>query len=322
MATQLSEQLDVEARSRQLADIAKREREEKTRAAAAAVAKQEMDERAKAPEEVTPNAQPVQSQEGIADLSSEETAATAATAQVDDGEVAPAPMNGSSPPHLPASKPIKSPSALSPPSLNPAAPAFQPRFAPATPPTPPSPVEAAPAAAPSVPAPEDFPSLPNGHNVAEKPDEAGSPTTSNGPAAHESVHDAESLANVGKSWAEIVKENAPSAENGADDLAAEGEKSDVEQVEDDSEPRMASQELNGNAGTESDELAQSPQVEETLPKKTKAELWHEIKTLCTSLLGVFIRSNTAFTDFARCALRLLDEQRSPASSLRSTFSSS
>lgn len=282
LATQLSEQLDVEARSRQLADIAKRERDEKTRAAAAA-AKQEADERAKAEEEVQ-YSRSVQSQEGTADPSSEETAATAVTSQV-DGDAALSPVNGSSPPPAPTPEPAKSLSALSPPSLNPAAPAFQPRFAPATSPSPPpNPVEAAPTATPSAPAPEDFPSLPNGHAVAEKADEPGSPRF-NGPGVNESVHDAESLANVGKSWAEIVKENAPSAENGADDLSARGEKKDVEQVENDSEPRKANQEVNGKAGTESDEVPQSPQVEETLPRKTKAELWHEIKTLCASLLG-------------------------------------
>jgi hypothetical protein len=319
LATQLSEQLDVEARSRQLADIAKREREEKTRAAAAAVAKQEMDERAKAAEE-TPSSQSVQSPEGTAtDPSSKETAATAAAAQVDDGKVAPAPINGSSSPPLPAPQPAKSPSALSPPSLNPAAPAFQPRFAPATSPSPPpNPVEAAPTATPSAPAPEDFPSLPNGHTVAEKLDEASSPT-SNGPGAHESVHDAESLANVGKSWAEIVKENAPSAENGADDLPAGAVKKDVEQVEKDSEkPRTANQDVEGNARTESDEVAQSPQLEEALPKKTKAELWHEIKTLCTSLLGGS-SSIRPISDLDRCALLLLFEQHSLASSLRPMF---
>lgn len=284
LATQLSEQLDVEARSRQLADIAKRERDEKTRAAAAAAAaKHEADERAKAEEEAQ-HSQSVQLQEGAADPSSEENAATAVTDQV-DGDAAPSSVSGSSPSPAPAPEPAKISSALSPPSLNPAAPAFQPRFAPATSPSPPNPVEAAPTATPSAPAPEDFPSLPNGHAVAEKPDEAGSPSL-NGPGVDESVHDAESLANVGKSWAEIVKENAPSAENGADDLPAGGEKKDVEQVgNDNSEPRMANQEVNGKAGTESDEAAQSLQVEETLPKKTKAELWHEIKTLCTSLLG-------------------------------------
>lgn len=298
LATQLSEQLDVEARSRELADIAKRERDEKTRAAAAAAAKQEADERAKAEEEAQ-HSQPVQSQEGSANPSSEETAATAATAQV-DGDAALSPVNGSSPSPAPAPESAKSPSALSPPSLNPAAPAFQPRFAPVTSPSPPSPVELA----PSTPKPEDFPSLPNGHTVAEKPDEASSPT-SNGPGAHESVHDAESLANVGKSWAEIVKENAPSAENGADDLSGGAVKKDVEQVEKDSEkPRTANQEVEGNARTESDEVAQSPQLEEALPKKTKAELWHEIKTLCTSLLcGSW--SIRPISDLDRGALPLL-----------------
>ena len=297
LATQLSEQLDVEARSRQLADIAKRERDEKTRAAAAA-AKQEADERAKAEEEIQ-YSRSVQSQEGTADPSSEETAATAVTSQV-DGDAALSPVNGSASSPAPAPEPAKSPSALSPPSLNPAAPAFQPRFAPATSPSPPlNPVEAAPTATLSAPALEDFPSLPNGHAVAEKADEAGSPRL-NGPDVNESVHDAESLANVGKSWAEIVKENAPSAENGADDLSAGGEKKDSEHVENDSEPRKANQEVNEKAGTESDEVPQSPQVEETLPRKTKAELWHQIKTLCASLLGGS-SSIRSFSDFARYA---------------------
>ena len=319
LATQLSKQLDVEARSRQLADIAKRERDEKTRAAAAAAAKQEADERAKAEEEAQ-HSQSAQSQEGSANPSSEETAATAATAQV-DCDAALSPVNGSSPSPAPAPEPAKSLSAISPPSLNPAAPAFQPRFAPATSPSPPpNPVEAAPTATPSAPAPEDFSSLPNGHAVAEKADEAGSPRL-NGPGVNESVHDAESLANVGKSWAEIVKENAPSAENGADDLSAGGEKKDSEHVENDSEPRKANQEVNGKAGTESDEVPQSPQIEETLPRKTKAELWHEIKTLCTSLLGGS-SSIRPISDLDRCALLLLFEQPSPASSLRSMFSSS
>lgn len=312
LATQLSEQLDVEARSRELADIAKRERDEKTRAAAAAAAKQEADERAKAEEEAQ-HSQPVQSQEGSANPSSEETAATAATAQV-DGDAALSPVNGSSPSPAPAPESAKSPSALSPPSLNPAAPAFQPRFAPATSPSPPSPVELA----PSAPATEDFPSLPNGHTVAEKPDEASSPT-SNGPGAHESVHDAESLANVGKSWAEIVKENAPSAENGADDLSAGTVKKDVGQVEKDSEkPRTANQEVEGNARTESDEVAQSPQLEEALPKKTKAELWHEIKTLSFTRLVTSIYVLVLLTLQTHVQLALLG-RASYVSSLLSTL---
>ncbi|GAA5968775.1 hypothetical protein JCM8115_002086 [Rhodotorula mucilaginosa] len=312
LATQLSEQLDVEARSRELADIAKRERDEKTRAAAAAAAKQEADERAKAEEEAQ-HSQPVQSQEGSANPSSEETAATAATAQV-DGDAALSPVNGSSPSPAPAPESAKSPSALSPPSLNPAAPAFQPRFAPVTSPSPPSPVELA----PSTPKPEDFPSLPNGHTVAEKPDEASSPT-SNGPGAHESVHDAESLANVGKSWAEIVKENAPSAENGADDLSGGAVKKDVEQVEKDSEkPRTANQEVEGNARTESDEVAQSPQLEEALPKKTKAELWHEIKTLSFTRLVTSIYVLVLLTLQTHVQLALLG-RASYVSSLLSTL---
>ncbi|GAA5976731.1 hypothetical protein JCM10908_005609 [Rhodotorula pacifica] len=282
LATQLSEQIDVEARSRELADIAKREREEKNRRAA----KEAADEAAKrddeeqtrsvsAPEPIRSLAEP--STEEAPAPSSEEATASAAAKPKANGHLSTSDDDASPDPASPppsATRVAQSPPL--PPSLNPAAPAFQPRSAPATSPRPTVVEHAAPASA--VPT-EDFPGLSNGN--AHGPEdsshgEANSPKP-NGHMGHESVHDAESLANVGKSWTDIVKENAPSAENGGQEVDAQA--GEPERPEAQEEVKLPNGDANGDAAHEKVEVPQETREEDSAPKKSKAELWHEIKTL-------------------------------------------
>lgn len=177
---------------------------------------------------------------------------------------------------IPANGETTSMKASSLPSLNPAAPAFQPRSPPPATTSPPPP-----SSAPK----EDFPALSNGHaNGHASPPPVVAPSSPNGGMA-DSHADEASLAQVGKSWAEIVREDsAPSAENGTNAVDV-GETSQ----------HSTSDELAETAGSSAtgslpEETAAAPpsevaveRDEQVSPIKSKAELWYEIKTLCTSL---------------------------------------
>lgn len=294
VATQLSEHLDVEALSRELADIAKREREEKQKRVAAeaatataaptdqpkgddkpceeASAQDIVETASPLPGEVAPAQVPSAAASGVATLT--ETGTHAADALLGPGEAS---LSSSPSPEVAARRPP----ALSPPSLNPAAPAFQPRFAPA--PSPPPPHDEADFVHPATALVEEFPSLSNGPPAAGDASLGASSPKLNGHAAPD---DPDNLTSVGKSWADIVKENAPSAENGRDDLSGRDVKDEREGgTENERENRTADGETEGRSEGDKEEVAQEPQVDDALskPQKSKAELWREIKTLCMSL---------------------------------------
>ncbi|BGP38296.1 peroxin [Rhodotorula kratochvilovae] len=262
VATQLQHELDVEARSKALSDLARREKERRAEEAhraqeeeeAKAKAAQEEEERVRAEEErrrheaehaageatagVTGEA--VESQEpvsnGEADLPDESAAAGLANGGDESAYAtpssAPSSSNGDAVP----------PAASA--SLNPAAPAFQPR---ATPPPAPEPASAS----------------------ADEPAFAASIVEQDGSGSV-----------LGKSWAEVVK-TAPPAQDApvvvADEPAPTVEANGVHAEE----PVEATNPVaNGepNGAKEKEPAAPSePEVQQ--PEKSKVELWSEIKLL-------------------------------------------
>ncbi|CEQ42195.1 SPOSA6832_03985 [Sporobolomyces salmonicolor] len=157
-------------------------------------------------------------------------------------------------------------SALSQSSLNPAAPAFQPRSI--------SPPASVPKPAPEPSSSSSFPPLaPSGPFTQYPSAPACSPMTED-PAQEEQRMAASTL---GKSWAEIVMphEQGTAADRAAevqmDGLADGGDQVDeVPTIE----PSPASAPPSGESASEP-----VPPV----PSKSKAQLWHEVKILCTSL---------------------------------------
>lgn len=269
VATQLAEEIDVEARSRQLVELAQREREERNRVAAEEAAAAAAAEEAIRQEEETTSDPKGRADEapgtgdepnGVAPEGTAPAGQTDSTTANGHDAHHVATTNGHPAPQAESSdgKTATSPAA---PTLNPAAPAFQPRVAPSPSPPPPATIS------PPNEAKEDFPAL-GGANGAVSP-----PAPVNGNDLEHSA-DAASLAAVGKSWAEIVKKDAPSAENGthameepaqADGVAPNEAPSDVQVPPSEAAPK--------------EEKREEP-VGAEAPRKTKGELWYEIKTLC------------------------------------------
>lgn len=280
LATQLAENVDVEARSRELADLAKREREEKSRLAKAAAAA-EAEEAERRERDLQKEHETTASSEGqgaIPEQNGVEPGHAGVNGFTKKGSPASSVERSASPPAAAESSSSSETTnfkASAPLSLNPAAPAFQPRMPPPTTITPPPP--------PSAPK-EEFPALSNGHaNGHASPPHSVAPSPPNG-GMHDPHGDESSLANVGKSWAEIVKEDsAPSAENGASaiDVAQNAQPADAERGAETTESAAT-----GSPAEPETTAATSGEVAEkeeklSSPSKSKGELWYEIKTLCT-----------------------------------------
>ncbi|GAA5883133.1 hypothetical protein JCM1840_004395, partial [Sporobolomyces johnsonii] len=304
VAAQLQHALDVESRTKELAEIARRDRAEKMRDLEEERGRWERDEAqqehrgdgyqvGESQEEVEqhPNghAQPDGEMPSVEEGSaatlappSAEPAASESTTSKEDAEgvipcpastllprsavdSAPQPDSSASPSPPAPSPPPTTLSALSQSALNPAAPAFQPRSI--------SPPASAPKPAPEP--PSSFPPLVPSGLVDPDPSVPACSATTEEPANEEQPMAASTL---GKSWAEIVKPKEEGiAEDGAAEVQINGSVNETPGAGVAPPPPQPTIEPSPAHAPPSVESASEPVP--PVPSKSKAQLWNEIKIL-------------------------------------------
>ncbi|GAA5912881.1 hypothetical protein JCM5296_003894 [Sporobolomyces johnsonii] len=304
VAAQLQDALDVESRTKELAEIARRDRAEKMRELEEERGRRERDgaqqehggdgyQVGEALEEVVeqhpngrarPDGEMPSVGEGsaatLAPPSAEPAASESTTSKEDAGGVIPCPASALHPDSSassspPAPLPRLEPDAPSPPPttlsalsqsvLNPAAPAFQPRSI--------SPPASAPKAAPEP--PSSFPPLVPSGLVDPDPSAPACSATTEEPANAEQSMAASTL---GKSWAEIVRpKEEGTAEDGTAEVQMNGSVNETPGAGVAPPPPQPTIEPPPANAPPSVESASEPVP--PVPSKSKAQLWNEIKIL-------------------------------------------
>ncbi|GAA6017915.1 hypothetical protein JCM11491_001214 [Sporobolomyces phaffii] len=303
VATQLQASLDVEQRTAELGEIAKAEKmarlrdleqsrrlEEEARAEAERASAREDEEGREGEEKAAETQDEAEGQaNGNEHPPAQETTTTTTTTTTTNGI-----DNHEEPPTEPKLLPTSTKL-----TLNPAAPAFQPRFA-----------------SPSPPPQADFPRL-NGHDPAtESPQvEVGPPKADGSEKA--TSDDGEADGTLGKSWAEVVKttRESESAENGQAETTENGLDENKEReasglVEETSPPIASHEEKSSESSQDepSDPSPAGPAPDEPEspphPTKTKVQLWNEIKILSFTrlLTSIYVLSLLTLQTHVQLAL--------------------